>query len=100
MLPFTVANDVHEYLFQARELEVAIFWRDWRSMSALKFIRLEDFLDNKRHGMAVHLEPKGILFIEVCYFIITLVYNTTLHVCMNFCRNICRDRQVGHQVGV
>merc|ERR1712136_611661 len=54
-------------LERARELEIAIFWRDWRSMSALKFIRLEDFLDNKRHGMAVHLEPKGILFIEVTF---------------------------------
>jgi len=34
-------------------------------MSAVKFLRLEDFLDNKRHGMALQLEPKGVLFVEV-----------------------------------
>lgn len=34
-------------------------------MSAVKFLRLEDFLDNERHGMALHLEPQGILFAEV-----------------------------------
>lgn len=36
-------------------------------MAAIKFLRLEDFLDNQRHGMAIHLEPQGILFAEVCY---------------------------------
>jgi protein kinase N len=35
-------------------------------MAAIKFLRLEDFLDNQRHGMAIHLEPQGILFAEVC----------------------------------
>ena len=34
-------------------------------MSAVKFLRLEDFLDNQRHGIAIHLEPQGILFAEV-----------------------------------
>lgn len=34
-------------------------------MAAIKFLRLEDFLDNQRHGMAIHLEPQGILFAEV-----------------------------------
>ena len=50
---------------QSRELEIAIYWRDWRQMAAIKFLRLEDFLDNQRHGMAIHLEPQGILFAEV-----------------------------------
>lgn len=53
------------FLLQSRELELAIYWRDWRQMSAVKFLRLEDFLDNQRHGMAIHLEPQGILFAEV-----------------------------------
>lgn len=44
---------------------MAIYWRDWRQMCAIKFLRLEDFLDNQRHGMAIHLEPQGILFAEV-----------------------------------
>ncbi|CAE1332215.1 PKN2 [Acanthosepion pharaonis] len=51
-------------LDRSRELEIAIHWRDWRQMCAVKFLRLEDFLDNQRHGMAIHLEPRGILFAE------------------------------------
>lgn len=54
-------------LDRSRELELAIHWRDYRQMCAVKFLRLEDFLDNQRHGMAIHLEPKGILFAEITY---------------------------------
>lgn len=54
-------------LDRSRELEIAIHWRDWRQMCAVKFLRLEDFLDNQRHGMAIHLEPKGILFAEITF---------------------------------
>ena len=55
------------FLKQSRELEIAIQWRDWRQMCAVKFLKLEDFLDNQRHGIAIHLEPQGILFAEVIY---------------------------------
>jgi len=34
-------------------------------MCAVKFLRLEDFLDDRRQGMVVQLEPQGILFAEV-----------------------------------
>lgn len=54
-------------LDRSRELEIAIFWHDWRQMCAVKFLRLEDFLDNQRHGMAIHLEPEGILFAEITF---------------------------------
>ncbi|CAC5408209.1 PKN2 [Mytilus coruscus] len=54
-------------LDRSRELELAIYWRDWRQMSAVKFLRLEDFLDNQRHGMAIHLEPQGIFFAEITF---------------------------------
>lgn len=50
---------------QSRELEIAVYWRDWRSLCAVKFLRLEDFLDNQRHGMCLYLEPQGMLFAEV-----------------------------------
>lgn len=53
---------------QSRELEIAVYWRDWRELCGLKFLRLEDFLDNRRHGMCVQLEPQGILFMEVSSF--------------------------------
>lgn len=52
-------------LAQSRELEIAVFWRDWRELCGVKFLRLEDFLDNRRHGMCLQLEPQGIVFMEV-----------------------------------
>ncbi|XP_051749226.1 serine/threonine-protein kinase N2 isoform X2 [Ctenopharyngodon idella] len=52
-------------LERSRELEIAVYWRDWRSLCAVKFLRLEDFLDNQRHGMCLYLEPQGTLFTEV-----------------------------------
>ncbi|XP_040013060.1 serine/threonine-protein kinase N2 [Xiphias gladius] len=52
-------------LERSRELEIAVYWRDWRALCGVKFLRLEDFLDNQRHGMCLQLEPQGILFIEV-----------------------------------
>ena len=32
----------------SRELEVAVYWRDYRAMSAVKFLRLEDFIDTQQ----------------------------------------------------
>lgn len=52
---------------QSRELEISVYWRDWRSLCAVKFLRLEDFLDNQRHGMCLYLEPQGKLFAEVLF---------------------------------
>ncbi|MGH0176500.1 UNVERIFIED_CONTAM: hypothetical protein FKN15_072877 [Acipenser sinensis] len=51
-------------LDRSRELEMSVYWRDWRSLCAVKFLRLEDFLDNQRHGMVLYLEPQGTLFAE------------------------------------
>ncbi|RWS04375.1 serine/threonine-protein kinase N2-like protein [Dinothrombium tinctorium] len=52
-------------LDRSRELEILIYWHDWRSLCALKFVHLEEFIDDVRHGMALHLEPQGILFAEI-----------------------------------
>ncbi|XP_007255867.3 serine/threonine-protein kinase N2 isoform X1 [Astyanax mexicanus] len=52
-------------LERSRELEIGVYWRDWRALCAVKFLRLEDFLDNQRHGMCLYLEPQGTLFTEV-----------------------------------
>lgn len=52
-------------LDKSRELEIGVFWRDWRSLCAVKFLRLEEFIDDIRHGMALQLEPQGLLFAEV-----------------------------------
>jgi len=53
-------------LLQSRELAITIIWKDQRQMCALKFLRLEDFLYDRRHGQAINLEPQGILFADVC----------------------------------
>uniref|UniRef100_A0A0N7ZB53 protein kinase C n=1 Tax=Scylla olivacea TaxID=85551 RepID=A0A0N7ZB53_SCYOL len=52
-------------LDKSRDLEIDIYWRDWRSLCAVKFLRLEEFIDDVRHGMALQLEPKGLLFAEI-----------------------------------
>ncbi|XP_045923532.1 serine/threonine-protein kinase N2 isoform X2 [Micropterus dolomieu] len=54
-------------LERSRELEIAVSWRDWRELCGVKFLRLEDFLDNRRRGMCLQLEPQGILFLEVTF---------------------------------
>ncbi|XP_072310219.1 serine/threonine-protein kinase N2 [Eucyclogobius newberryi] len=54
-------------LERSRELEIEVFWKDWRALSGVKFLRLEDFLDNQRHGLCLELEPQGVLFIEVTF---------------------------------
>ncbi|XP_076546395.1 serine/threonine-protein kinase N isoform X6 [Osmia lignaria lignaria] len=52
-------------LDKSRELEIGIYWKDWRSLCAIKFLRLEEFIDDVRHGMALQLEPQGLLFAEI-----------------------------------
>uniref|UniRef100_A0A8C5XZN2 Serine/threonine-protein kinase N1 n=1 Tax=Microcebus murinus TaxID=30608 RepID=A0A8C5XZN2_MICMU len=52
---------------QARELELAVFWRDQRGLCALKFLKLEDFLDNERHEVQLDMEPQGCLVAEVTF---------------------------------
>lgn len=60
-------------LDKSRELEIGIYWRDWRSLCAVKCLKLEEFIDDFRHGMALQLEPQGLLFAEVqIYFRLNL----------------------------
>lgn len=56
-------------LDKSRELEIDVYWKDWRQMCGLKILRLEDFIDDVRHGMALQLEPQGLLFAEVFFYI-------------------------------
>uniref|UniRef100_A0A6Q2WZA8 protein kinase C n=1 Tax=Esox lucius TaxID=8010 RepID=A0A6Q2WZA8_ESOLU len=55
------------FTLQNGELEIGVFWRDWRALCGVKFLRLEDFLDNQRHSMCLCLEPQGLLFTEVTF---------------------------------
>lgn len=53
-------------LDKSRELEIGVYWRDWRSLCGVIFLKLEEFIDNDRDGMVLHLEPQGLIFAEVC----------------------------------
>ncbi|KAM8844296.1 serine/threonine-protein kinase N2-like isoform 4-T4 [Spinachia spinachia] len=55
-------------LERSREMEIAIYWRDYRSLCALKYLKLEEFLDNQRHQVQLELEPQGLLLAEVIFF--------------------------------
>ncbi|XP_056130930.1 serine/threonine-protein kinase N2-like [Lampris incognitus] len=59
-------------LERSRELEVEVFWRDQRGLCAIKFLRLEDLMNNPDHGRCLRLEPQGTLYAEVT-FVDTLV---------------------------
>ncbi|XP_041792581.1 serine/threonine-protein kinase N2-like [Chelmon rostratus] len=47
-------------LERSRELEVGVFWGDRRAMCAIKFLRLEEMMDNPNHNQLI-LEPQGLL---------------------------------------
>nr|XP_019968527.1 PREDICTED: serine/threonine-protein kinase N1-like [Paralichthys olivaceus] len=55
-------------LERSREMEIAVYWRDYRSVCALKYLKLEEFLDNQRHRVKLELEPQGLLLAEVIFF--------------------------------
>uniref|UniRef100_A0A3B4U1G9 protein kinase C n=1 Tax=Seriola dumerili TaxID=41447 RepID=A0A3B4U1G9_SERDU len=55
-------------LERSREMEIAVYWRDYRSLCALKYLKLEEFLDNQRHRVQLELEPRGLLLAEVTFF--------------------------------
>ncbi|XP_037332219.2 serine/threonine-protein kinase N1-like isoform X2 [Pungitius pungitius] len=55
-------------LERSREMEIAVYWRDYRCLCALKYLKLEEFLDNQRHQVQLELEPQGLLLAEVIFF--------------------------------
>ncbi|XP_051571784.1 serine/threonine-protein kinase N1b isoform X2 [Myxocyprinus asiaticus] len=55
-------------LERSREMEIAVYWKDYRSLCALKYLKLEEFLDNQRHRIQLELEPQGLLLAEVTFF--------------------------------
>ncbi|XP_056262210.1 serine/threonine-protein kinase N1-like isoform X2 [Pseudoliparis swirei] len=55
-------------LERSREMEISVYWRDYRSLCALKYLKLEEFLDNQRHRVQLELEPQGLLLAEVIFF--------------------------------
>lgn len=46
-------------------MEIAVYWKDYRSLCALKYVKLEEFLDNQKHRVQLELEPQGLLLAEV-----------------------------------
>uniref|UniRef100_A0A1A8DV87 protein kinase C n=1 Tax=Nothobranchius kadleci TaxID=1051664 RepID=A0A1A8DV87_NOTKA len=52
-------------LERSRELEVCIFWRDQRTMCAVKFLRLEEMMKNPNQSQGFRMEPQGLLYIKL-----------------------------------
>uniref|UniRef100_I3K8X7 protein kinase C n=1 Tax=Oreochromis niloticus TaxID=8128 RepID=I3K8X7_ORENI len=52
-------------LERSRELEVSVFWRDRRAMCAVKFLRLEEMMDNPITNQGITLEPQGLLYTKL-----------------------------------
>ena len=66
-------------LDRSRELEIQIYWHDWRSLCAFKFLRLEEFVDDNRNGIPLPLEPQGILFTEIKFLNPMVTRRPNLH---------------------
>ena len=43
-------------------------------MNSVKFVRLEEFLDNKKHSLTLPMEPQGLLFAEVIIICFIIIY--------------------------
>ncbi|XP_051806523.1 serine/threonine-protein kinase N2-like [Acanthochromis polyacanthus] len=52
-------------LERSRELEVGFFWRDRREMCAVKFLRLEETMENQNQKQNFSLEPQGRLYAKL-----------------------------------
>uniref|UniRef100_A0AAX7UUF3 protein kinase C n=1 Tax=Astatotilapia calliptera TaxID=8154 RepID=A0AAX7UUF3_ASTCA len=52
-------------LERSRELEVGVFWRDQRAMCAVKFLRLEEMMENPIINQGITLEPQGLLYTKL-----------------------------------
>ncbi|KAM5173119.1 serine/threonine-protein kinase N1-like [Mantella aurantiaca] len=55
-------------LERARELQVSVYRRDFRSLCAIKYVKLEEFLDDQRQETFLELEPQGTLLCEVAFY--------------------------------
>uniref|UniRef100_F7CZF5 Protein kinase N1 n=1 Tax=Xenopus tropicalis TaxID=8364 RepID=F7CZF5_XENTR len=55
-------------LERARELQLSVYRRDYRSLCAIKYLKLEDFLDHQKHETYLELEPQGTLLCEVAFY--------------------------------
>lgn len=48
-----------------KELCLEIWWRDIRAMAGIKYIKLEDLIDNENIGVALDLEPQGKIYCDI-----------------------------------
>ncbi|PAA63664.1 hypothetical protein BOX15_Mlig007846g1 [Macrostomum lignano] len=51
----------------ARELEIQVHWRDSRGLAAVRYLKLEDYLDCEKHSLPIQLEPEGQLLAEIVF---------------------------------
>ncbi|XP_063787782.1 serine/threonine-protein kinase N1-like isoform X2 [Pseudophryne corroboree] len=61
-------QDFKLQLERARELQVSVYRRDFRSLCAIKYVKLEEFLDDQRNETYLELEPQGNLLCKVAFY--------------------------------
>eukprot|EP00116_Pleurobrachia_bachei_P002282 sb/3462544/ len=54
-------------LSKSRELEVDVYWRHYKPMCGVAFVKLENFLDYEHKLIELSLEPFGTLYVEVTF---------------------------------
>ncbi|XP_056426706.1 serine/threonine-protein kinase N1-like isoform X2 [Hyla sarda] len=69
----TEGHDTWDQVFKlqlerSRELQVSVYRRDTRTLCAIKYVKLEEFLDDQRKETYLELEPQGMLLCEVTFY--------------------------------
>jgi len=52
-------------IFQSRELEIGIHWKENNTLCGLLYLKVEDFFDVALQTLCLPLDPQGILILEV-----------------------------------
>lgn len=64
----TCYDEQHSFdLSKSRELEVDVYWRHYKPMCGVLFVKLENFLDYEKKLIELPIEPYGTLYVEVTF---------------------------------
>uniref|UniRef100_A0A665WKP4 protein kinase C n=1 Tax=Echeneis naucrates TaxID=173247 RepID=A0A665WKP4_ECHNA len=77
-------------LERSREMEIAVYWRDYRSLCALKYLKLEEFLDNQRH----RVQDIYAFILVLCFNILFLAQVTFFNPVIERGRRLQRQKKV------
>jgi len=55
-------------LDKSREMEIGVYYRDYRQLCGISYLNIVEFLDNQKHELQLNLEPVGTVTCEVTFF--------------------------------